>query len=119
MATCKDCLHYDACKKFNKIRTNVINDSDRGAENLCEVYADKARFIELPCRVGDTVYYLGGFRKKYIKTAIVEEIIIDHGGIRDLVVTVDCGTFEMPFSTFFVNREEAEAALAERIGEEK
>lgn len=114
MATCKDCLHYEACKKFNKIRTNVINDSERGAENLCEVYADKSRFTELPCKVGDTVYYLGGIRKKHIKTAIVEEIIIDRSGIRDVVVTVDSGTFEMSFSIFFATREEAEAALAER-----
>lgn len=115
MATCKDCLHYEACKTISEAQDytefdTMIND----AEKECDTFADKSRFVELPCKVGDTVYYLGGIRRKHIKTAIVEEIIIDRSGIRDLVVTVDSGTFEMSFSIFFATREEAEAALAER-----
>lgn len=119
MATCKDCLHLEACVYLLRvIGFDVSKDQNReGADKRCSAFTDKSRFAELPCRVGDTVYYLGGIRKKHIKTAVVEEIIIDCSGIRDVVVTVDSGTFEMPFSIFFTTREEAETALAERIKE--
>ena len=107
MATCKDCLHYEACKKFNEIRTNVINDSERGAENLCEVYADKSRFMEVPCKVGDTVYQIDAERVyEYKVTNIVYEtpvISFDKRAVGN--------------GSLFLTREEAEAALAERMKE--
>ena len=53
MATCKDCIHFEACKSCwccfweNKKMTE---------DDRCKMFKDKARFIELPCKVGDTVY---------------------------------------------------------------
>ena len=46
--TCKDCVHYDVC---NRIGNKILN----GFE-VCNQFKDKSRFVELPCKVGDTVY---------------------------------------------------------------
>lgn len=115
MATCKDCLHYEACKRFNEIRTNVINKSERGAENLCENYADKSRFVELPCKVGDTVYRIS--RRYGVWEILPREVVnltyyIDYLGRAKwwIFTTVEDKLGE----TVFLTREEAEAALAER-----
>lgn len=49
MATCKDCLHREACMKFNKVRVEVLEKTaSRGADELCDIFTDKSRFIELP-----------------------------------------------------------------------
>ena len=54
---CKDCLHYELC--------NICNDFDeRGCSikynrcewEVCECFKEKSRFVELPYKVGDTVY---------------------------------------------------------------
>lgn len=42
MATCKDCIHYDVCIDHEE----------------CRDFKDSSRFVELPCKVGDTVYRL-------------------------------------------------------------
>ena len=39
-----------------------------------------------PCKVGDTVYYLGGIHKSLVKSATVEEIIASSNGVSDLLV---------------------------------
>lgn len=44
MKTCEDCIHYYVC----------YEGPDR---SVCSLFKDKSRFIELPCSVGDTVYY--------------------------------------------------------------
>ena len=57
--TCKDCIHYDACGRktlhfANKLYRKDVND----IEKWCETFKDKSRFVELPCNVGDTVYWI-------------------------------------------------------------
>jgi hypothetical protein len=91
--TCKDCIHYEACdisavffggeqgsKAFREYekRTNVQND--------CDTFKDKSKIVELPCRVGDTVYVISRgeiipaiidsvqrYSKKFFLTASNEE----------------------------------------------
>lgn len=70
--------------------------------------------IVLPCKVGDTVYYVTGIGHNLVKPAKVEEIIIDENGIKDLYVQGDGHNFENSFDIFFLTREEAEKALKER-----
>lgn len=49
MATCKDCIHSKVCEFFSyRITSN--------AEQKCKHFKDRFRFVELPCKVGDTVY---------------------------------------------------------------
>ena len=63
--TCKDCLHNEMCYGTH------TDDSP-----ICCDYMDKSRYVELPCKVGDTVYcvdYAGEIkpgpwrRLKYLK----------------------------------------------------
>lgn len=68
--------------------------------------------VALPCKVGDVVYFIGGIHNSLVKSAIVEEIIINDSGVRDLLVTSDnCVTFERAIDAFYFTREEAERAL--------
>lgn len=53
--TCKDCLHVDVCSKYG---TTVDFDVDDG---VCLYFADRSRFVEIPCRLGDTVYDIEEF----------------------------------------------------------
>lgn len=50
MATCNDCIHYDVCYK------KPDHFDDLSVNGGCIDFADKSRFVELPCKVGDTAY---------------------------------------------------------------
>lgn len=104
MATCNECINYDVCS------THGAN-CDRGSS--CVMFKDKSRFIELPCKVGDTVYYITGIGHNLVKPAKVKEIILDENGIKDLYVQGNGHNFENSFDIFFLTREEAEKKLEE------
>jgi hypothetical protein len=61
--------------------------------------------------VGDTVWYITGIHRTIVKSAIVEEIIINCNGVSDLFVTSDTGGFENSVDIFYKTKEEAEKAL--------
>lgn len=42
---CENCIHYSVCEFKRSID-----------DTLCGHYKDKSLFVELPCKVGDTVY---------------------------------------------------------------
>lgn len=65
--------------------------------------------------VGDTVWYITGIHRTIVKSAIVEEIIINCNGVSDLFVTSDTGSFENSVDIFYTSKEEAENALKERV----
>lgn len=44
--TCKDCIHYDVCAKYNKVYEREL--SHRYCTE-CKDFKDKSRYIELPC----------------------------------------------------------------------
>lgn len=57
MATCKNCIHYKACESllgYLNTTSGVGGETDK----KCPTFADKSRFIELPCKIGDTVYHI-------------------------------------------------------------
>lgn len=105
--TCKNCLHFSICKGFGIT-------SGKYKTELCDGFSDKSEWVHLPCKVGDTVYYLTGIHKTLIKPAIIKEIIFDTTGVKDLFVSSDTCDFENSFDIFYLTREEAEKALAER-----
>ena len=82
------------------------------AESLAD-YLLANGVIVLPCKVGDTVYYITGIGHNLVKPAKVKEIIIDENGIKDLYVQGDGHNFENSFDIFFLTREEAEEKLKE------
>ena len=113
--TCNDCIHYKVCKK-----TRIMNPSHNYAAE-CNDYNDRSRFVELPCRVGDKVY----FNNVHLRYARVIAIYIDaSGGMFDLDITTNIATatgyehfinkdytFEDIGRRLFLTREEAEQAL--------
>ena len=69
--------------------------------------------------VGDTVWYITGIHLTIVKSAIVEEIIINCNGVSDLFVTSDTGSFENSVDIFYKTKEQAEQVLKEREGDTK
>lgn len=107
----------------NKCKTRTIchGCEEYGKGENCIDYIIADHFLEnnmivLPCKVGDTVYYIGGIHRRLIKSATVVEIILNSDGVRDLFVNSDDGvSFENSFDTFFLTKEEAEQALNDRF----
>ena len=54
---CKDCLFYDFCNDYNEYPEYVQHcEQTTEKEFKCSHFKEKSRFVELPCKVGDTVY---------------------------------------------------------------
>lgn len=121
---CKQCIHYDMCGGFTPTdmdsdvfeycregRTDEIPD----IEERCNSFKDKSRFIELPCKVGDVVWWTDGctrFAHKVEVTRIsyTAEYGFDMSGFtrnqtHKMFNERDIG------KTVFLTREEAERAL--------
>ena len=118
---CKDCVHHEVCE-YDKA---LVEDT-----NLCEYFKPKSRFVELPCEVGQTVYYINTF---YSKNPIIVKCEVDalhitsgknqrghkkpsyalirNENMKSLSTRV---YFENFGKTVFISREEAENALRER-----
>lgn len=109
MANCKDCLHIDLCK-------------DRyifGDIPPCEHFKDSSKFVELPCKVRDTVYVIRGENKIQEKSiriiSILESNVIyyfDDGKFNSSLNDYCC---ENDFGkTVFLTREAAKQVLREK-----
>ena len=126
MARCKDCAHVEVCRYYTNelAKANGIPLKVEEIEGLlecddCEDYKDRSRFVELPCKVGDTVY-------------VIEDIAGKEKIIQDSVETIGIGYYadgieiyqfdgiktDGYFSDFgktvFLTRKAAEQALKER-----
>lgn len=71
---CKNCIHYCLCNYEEICHYDI--DNIKNAKD-CSFFQGRSRFVELPCKVGDTVYMLTEQtqklgRKKITKTVIVE-----------------------------------------------
>lgn len=53
--TCKDCLHYEACDLNDSLMMNESHSHLMPCDH-CPTFKDRSRFVELPCKPGDTVY---------------------------------------------------------------
>lgn len=113
---CEDCVHYIICEKEcrNKYENgeceycyNYFCKVRKEAEK-CNFFKDKSRFVDLPCKVGDTVYFV--YRNEIFEHKIRKIEIGEYGGFA-------CSSHCFPFSSFgqyvFLTREEAEKALRE------
>lgn len=99
MATCRDCIHHEIC-------VLLLQNTDA----VCNGFADKSRYVELPCKVGDKVYQTDGCR---VYESTISEIEMSFKN------TVYC-TENIAFDeraidrSIFLTREKAEKALKER-----
>lgn len=134
MATCAECVHYEVCSKKNLHVAVGMNITPRfkykRIEQECEHFKDRARFVEMPCKVGDKVY----LDNLHIKYADVIGIYIDaFGGVFDLRIYTNIQlangfgyeyfiskdyTFEDIGKRLFLTKESAEQAVKERENDE-
>ena len=69
MATCKECVHVAVC--------SYAQNSNNEFEH-CANFRDRSRFVELPCKVGDFVYFI---KARRIMADIVSKFTIDRCGV--------------------------------------
>ena len=115
--TCKDCIHFESCKNLYETHGEGLS----GDSCVCDSFKDRSRFVELPCKVGDTVY----FNNVHLRYAKVIAIYIDaSGGMFDLDIATNIETvagyehfinkdytFEDVGRRLFLTSEKAERAL--------
>lgn len=102
---CEDCFHVEICKYAN-YENKKLN------KTQCEFFKNKSKTITVPCKVGDTVYFI----PKYITDWIhddVEYIKITKDSF--IIKTVADWYFdEEDFGkTVFLTKEQAEQKLKE------
>ena len=112
MATCKDCFHVAVCCNLNH---KTVADG-------CPDFKDPSRIIEMPCKVGDPVWFVGTSNANRLKMGVieatVEKLVLKQGGIYmklscNAMYETSCRSIG---KTVFFNKEEAEAALAKMDG---
>lgn len=118
--TCKDCLHYEACKGTYYTAKGCDNialydfDGEMYADSGCEDFTDRSKWKYAEYKVGDTVWYVDGlYDNAVIRPAIVEYIdIVDKNDKMWLGACVDGDIhIEKEIECFYHTREEAEKAL--------
>lgn len=113
---CKDCMKTDVCKH----KANLDKDPIIGMfVEQCEYFKDKSKLIELPCKVGDTVYFVD--YSIIVPTVVKCFETNDHGWcVRcddSLLISTLIFRFDEFGKTVFLTTEEAEKAFAERSTE--
>ena len=104
---CKEFIHNDICD-LQKI---IIENRDS-----CKHFKDHNRFVDLPCKVGDTVYVKTLFGD-YAEAEVRDYSYFISCGLCVVVTSTKFDKHHIPFSKFgktvFLTREEAEQALKE------
>lgn len=121
MASCKDCIHFEVCDSGSSIDEFMEHGTyTNGVEKECGTFKDRTRFVELTCKVGDTVYFA---TKDKFNSATIDEITITENGLQfywiqydksyETTEIWDDGTFSDKDigKTVFLTRVEAEKAL--------
>ena len=115
MASCKDCMHEKVCDYY----AGDLN--EEGAEK-CVCFKDRNRIVELPCKVGDTVYVIDDMGdEEYSVAPCTISAIRYECKETDRKIIIMTESFLAPFTnswvlgkTVFLTREEAERTLKER-----
>lgn len=124
MASCKDCIHFEVCDSGSSIDEFMEHGTyTNGVEKECDTFKDRNRVVELPCKVGDTVYFA---TKDKFNSATIDEITITENGLQfywiqydksyETTEIWDDGTFSDKDigKTVFLTLEAAEKALEEQ-----
>lgn len=112
--TCKDCYHYDVCKFYNK---NLPEEYDP-IEWQCDNFKNKSLVVELPCKIGDKVYYLSIKSAIPLTYKIVQAEVLNYNinryGIFDAKVKLlNNSVFSATIDEIFLTKEETEEKLKE------
>ena len=122
METCKECIHFVVCEE---VPTKSADD--------CDFFKDCARFVELPCKVGDSYFEIEqycterGYYNEPRRTDKVDCEYCDVDGVCDRQYRITEKRFASLIQIFdykekavdrynrkFLTKEEAEQALKER-----
>ena len=107
--TCKDCIHYSLCNYEEICHYDI--DNIKNAKD-CSFFQDRSRFVELPCKLGDLVYFI---KARRVMADIVSKFTIDRCGVMlQRVNGYNLGYTDQLGKKIFLTREEAEQALKER-----
>ena len=104
MASCKECIHFDRCKglyKFDRLQKAV----SKG----CSYFKDHSRFVELPIKPGEKIYYFDTAGRIY-KSTVNRLVYAATGFLIDSDVMFNSNLIG---ARFFLTREAAEQALKE------
>ena len=108
MANCKECIHCAVCG---------FDDDEIEYTALCSFFQDRSRFVELPCKVGDTIFcIIHILGETEIVSSKVQRILFTEDDCR--LIVQDNNYIGLSVNdvgkTIFLNCEEAEQALKER-----
>lgn len=114
MKRCEDCIHYGICEWVPEYEGKA-----------CHEFKDSARFVELPCSLGDIAYIIspGDFTSNYTPYIVTEEvcgisqILLWDGTPSEWGVTIDIRrySFSSLGRTWFLDRAAAEERLEKII----
>jgi len=113
---CENCIHENVCGFYFGLTKETV------ADNLnCIFYKDKSLCVELPCKVGDTVYEIRDpkiFNEKIVEMRVIAITFLVSSCCKHLSITVENSReanllFELDDfgKTVFLDRAEAEAKL--------
>lgn len=108
MASCKECLHYDVCEARIAADENY-SERNYTENNNCSNFKDRTQFVELPCKVGNTVYFV--IDEEIIKETITGFEIDKQGDLWINTHKYDYLLRDKFGETVFLSREEAERVL--------
>lgn len=124
--TCKDCIHYDVCENY----LNYLDKTIQGKAGFlkihkkkCPYQKDKTKYIELPCKVGDTVYYIEDHNneRKIITLCCSMIFMRGDGNYVQLIFPNNRTSKSFNFINFgrclFLTKAEAEAKLKELLND--
>ena len=102
--TCKECIYSIACNQH----LDAIQAENRFTEPpVCTIFKDRSRFVELPCKLGDEIFYTTMGK---IHQAVVDRIELYDEGVAIITTDGYCPDSSICYHT----QEEAEQALKER-----
>lgn len=108
MTSCKDCIHCEACKNLYETHGDMLS----GDSYICAYFKDRSKFIELPCKVGEAVYFIK--KSKIIKDS-VRDIQYDSAWKGFSFHTLVDTWYESDIGKkIYFTKEQAEQALKER-----
>ena len=117
MASCKDCVHVEVCISYLReaykrahLATPDLNFVLSLRCDDCDHFKDRARFVELPIKPGEKIFYFDTAGHIYEST--VTQLVYGASGF--LIDSDVMFNSNLIGERFFLTREAAEQALKER-----
>lgn len=110
MTLCQKCIHRVVC--VTRRSNTPLEEKNM---KFCTEYKPKSRFVELPCEVGQTVYYLDKYSNS-VETDTAVFFTVTKDGCKAILKRHNKRFWEDQEwgKTVFLSRELAEKALSER-----